>query len=297
MKVLKFGGTSMGSIESLKNVKSIIDSQTSRVVVVVSAMSGVTDTLLNMVHKAEVQDHSYELTLQQLYQRHLSVIDGVVPAHNKQACIHIIDKFINEGLPQFLGTLYTNKQLDEAVKTTLEDAIVSHGEILSSAILTHMLQDVEGLYAPHFIKTQDIDGERILDNSTFDLAKQAVAKCQATVMVTQGFIAQDINNNFSTNLGRGGSDFTAAIIAAAIDAQSLEIWTDVDGFYSADPKKDPNAKLLDKMTYRQAIEMCEAGAKVIYAPTLSPVALKHIPVRVKNTFNPTARGTLIAHQP
>ncbi len=294
MKVLKFGGTSVGSIDSLKNVKTIIENQAEQTVVVVSALGGVTDQLLEMTRKAEAHDDSYEIMLEQLYNRHITVIDGVVPASRRQQCKEVIDNFLRVGLPQFYGLLYANRQLDHDSKAGIEEAIVSHGEIMSSAIVTLMIDDAVPHFSPSFIKTKDVDGERILDNSTFDRVVKDFKGCTQAVHVTQGFISEDSGNGANTNLGRGGSDFTAAIIAAALDARCLEIWTDVDGFYTADPKKDPDARIIEKMSYQRAIEMCEAGAKVIYAPTLSPVALKHIPVWVKNTFNPTAPGTLIA---
>ncbi len=292
MKVLKFGGTSVGSIESLRNVKRIVEAQQDQVIVVVSALGGVTDLLIDMTRKAEAQDDSYEAMVEQLLNRHNTVIEGVVPPQQQAQCKAIMQQFIVGGLPQFFSMLYANQQIAADFKAQVEDAIVAHGETLSSAIVTCMLGAVPH-FSPNFIKTKDVNGERILDNKTFDLIAQEFKGRNEKVHVTQGFISEDSDNGAKTNLGRGGSDFTAALIAAALDAECLEIWTDVDGFYTADPRKDPNATLLPKMTYQQALDMCNAGAKVIYAPTLSPVAIKHIPVWVKNTFNPEAPGTLI----
>lgn len=292
MKVLKFGGTSVGSVESLKNVKSIVESQDDQVIVVVSALGGVTDLLLDMTRKAEARDDSYEPMVEQLLNRHNTVIEGVVPANQQAQCKAIMQQFIVQGLTQFFSMLYANQNLEADFKAQVEDAIVAHGETLSSAIVTCMLGAVPH-FSPNFIKTKDVDGERVLDNATFDLIAQEFKGRKEKVHVTQGFISEDSSNGAKTNLGRGGSDFTAALIAAALDASSLEIWTDVDGFYTADPKKDPTATVMPRMTYQQALDMCQAGAKVIYAPTLSPVAIKHIPVWVKNTFNPQAPGTLI----
>lgn len=294
MKVLKFGGTSVGSVNSLKNVKKIVEQQAEQIVVVVSALNGVTDQLIAMTRKAEARDASYELMLKQLYDRHMAAVDEVVPSSRQKQCRGIMDQFFKIGLPQFYAMLYANgQQLDRSNIASIEDAIVSHGEILSSAIVSCMIDDAVPHFSPNFIKTKDVDGERILDNSTFKRVVKEFKGRKEAVHITQGFISEDSDNGAKTNLGRGGSDFTAAIIAAALDAGSLEIWTDVDGFYTADPRTHPDAHLIEKMTYAQAVDMCEAGAKVIYAPTLSPVALKHIPVWVKNTFNPQARGTLI----
>ncbi len=293
MKVLKFGGTSVGSITSLLNVKRIVETQSEPVIVVVSALSGVTDQLVAIAGKAQQRDASYEQDLARLLERHNTVIDGVVPPSQRDACKSIMQQFIMQGLAQYAGVLLANPQLPAAERDRLADAIVSHGEILSSAIVSSMIEGAVPHFSPQFIKTKDEQGERILDPATFGLIAKEWQQATKGVHVTQGFIAQDSATGMHTNLGRGGSDFTAALIAAALDASSLEIWTDVDGFYTADPKKDPNARLLDEITYEQAQQMCDAGAKVIYAPTLSPVAIKGIPVWVKNTFNPQARGTRI----
>ncbi len=295
MKVLKFGGTSVGTIESLKNVKSIVESQTEQVIIVVSALGGVTDQLIAMTKKAENKDKSYKHDIEQLYDRHINVLKGVVPDKQQNKCKKIIHQFINLSLPGFLSMLSADAELSPSNKEEIENAIVSLGEILSSAIVSFMLNAIAH-YSPNFIKTKDVDGQRILDNSTFDLIKQEFNGCNEAVAVVQGFISADIDdNNIKTNLGRGGSDFTAALIASALDAKSLEIWTDVDGFYTADPKKDPTATIIDEMTFAEAQILCEEGAKVIYAPTLSPVALKNIPTWVKNTFNVGAKGTLIVN--
>lgn len=293
MKVLKFGGTSVGSAESLQNVKSIIEHQKGQVIVVVSALGGVTNLLLEMTSKAHRQDDSYTLNLQQLLERHLSVIEGIVPQQRQQQCKGLVTQFINAGLAQLYGIAYANPQLPASERARIEDSIVCHGEILSSAIVSCMIDDAVPHYSPNFIKTQDVGGERILDNQSFELIEQEFKGRNEKIHVTQGFISEDSLTGQKTNLGRGGSDFTAALIAAALDADSLEIWTDVDGFYTTDPNKDPHARLIERMTYQQAQQLCDAGAKVIYAPTLSPVALKRIPVWVKNTFNPGAPGTVI----
>lgn len=293
MKVLKFGGTSVGTAESLTNVKQIVTACKGQVIVVVSALGGVTNQLIQMADLAEAHSDEWESILEQVKARHMSVIDAVVPKDRQAQCKTVIEGFISEGLYSYYAMLYANNQLPPAYKEQLRDAIVSHGEIMSSAIVASMIDGAVPHYAPNFIKTKDVDYERILDNASFELITKEFGGRLEQVHVTQGFIAEDSTDGKKTNLGRGGSDFTAALIAAALDAEALEIWTDVDGFMTADPRTNPDATVIPQMTYAQAQEMCEAGAKVIYTPTLGPVAFKHIPVWVKNTFNPSATGTVI----
>lgn len=293
MKVLKFGGTSVGTAESLTNVKQIVTACKGQVIVVVSALGGVTNQLIQMADLAEAHSDEWESILEQVKARHMSVIDAVVPEDRQAQCKTVIEGFISEGLYSYYAMLYANNQLPPAYKEQLRDAIVSHGEIMSSAIVACMIDGAVPHYAPNFIKTKDVDYERILDNASFELITKEFGGRLEQVHVTQGFIAEDSTDGKKTNLGRGGSDFTAALIAAALDAEALEIWTDVDGFMTADPRTNPDATVIPQMTYAQAQEMCEAGAKVIYTPTLGPVAFKHIPVWVKNTFNPSATGTVI----
>ena len=293
MKVLKFGGTSVGTAESLTNVKQIVTACKGQVIVVVSALGGVTNQLIQMADLAEAHSDEWESILEQVKARNMSVIDAVVPNDRQAQCKTVIEGFISEGLYSYYAMLYANNQLPPAYKEQLRDAIVSHGEIMSSAIVTSMIDGAVPHYAPNFIKTKDVDYERILDNTSFELITKEFGGRLEQVHVTQGFIAEDSTDGKKTNLGRGGSDFTAALIAAALDAEALEIWTDVDGFMTADPRTNPDATVIPQMTYAQAQEMCEAGAKVIYTPTIGPVAFKHIPVWVKNTFNPSATGTVI----
>lgn len=293
MKVLKFGGTSVGTAESLTNVKQIVTACKGQIIVVVSALGGVTNQLIQMADLAEAHSDEWESILEQVKARHMSVIDAVVPEDRQAQCKTVIEGFISEGLYSYYAMLYANNQLPPAYKEQLRDAIVSHGEIMSSAIVASMIDGAVPHYAPNFIKTKDVDYERILDNASFELITKEFGGRLEQVHVTQGFIAEDSTDGKKTNLGRGGSDFTAALIAAALDAEALEIWTDVDGFMTADPRTNPDATVIPQMTYAQAQKMCEAGAKVIYTPTLGPVAFKHIPVWVKNTFNPSAVGTVI----
>lgn len=293
MKVLKFGGTSVGSVESLRNVKDIVQGQTQPVIVVVSALGGVTNQLIEMSRLAREGSDAYLPILGQVAERHCQVITGVVPEQLQAQCNAIVAQFI-ENLRSFYGTLAINRGMAPQEQQLLADAIVCHGEVMSSAIVSCMIEGAVPHFSPNFIKTRTIEGVYQLEaDLTRRLIQDEWRDGVEGVHVVQGFIAGDVDAEVKTNLGRGGSDFTAALIAAALHAECLEIWTDVDGFYDKDPRKHEDARLLPEMTYQQAQELCDAGAKVIYPPTLRPVADLGIPVWVKNTFNPTSPGTII----
>ena len=294
MKVMKFGGTSVGSVESLLNLRDIVNAESKPVIVVVSAMGGFTNQLLAMCEQAQQRDISCLDTLEEARKRHHDAVDGVViPAMRDQ--VHAtIDRFIDESLKPYYLALATNPHMPVDEIERVCDAIVAHGEILSSAIVTGMFEDGVPHLSLNYMRTRPDAGGRILDwEETERLVKADFASLDGGVHVVQGFISRDKESGAVTNLGRGGSDYTAAILASLLDAGSLEIWTDVDGFMTADPRTHPDATVIPQMTYAQAQEMCDAGAKVIYPPTIAPVAMKHIPVWVKNTFNPAAPGTVI----
>lgn len=294
MKVMKFGGTSVGSIESLRNLRDIVNAEVKPVLVVVSAMGGFTNQLLAMCEQAQQRDISFMETLEAARQRHHEAIDGVVVESMRQEVHATIDRFIDESLKPYYLALGTNPHMPVNEMERLCDAIVAHGEILSSAIVTGMFEDGVPHLSLNYMRTVPDGTGRILDwEETERLVKQDFASIDDGVHVAQGFISRDKTSGDVTNLGRGGSDYTAAILASLLDAQALEIWTDVDGFMTADPRMHPEATVIPQMTYAQAQEMCDAGAKVIYPPTIAPVAMKHIPVWVKNTFNPSSPGTVI----
>ena len=294
MKVMKFGGTSVGSIESLRNLRDIVNAEAKPVLVVVSAMGGFTNQLLAMCEQAQQRDISFMETLEAARQRHHEAIDGVVVESMRQEVHATIDRFIDESLKPYYLALGTNPHMPVDEMERLCDAIVAHGEILSSAIVTGMFEDGVPHLSLNYMRTVPDGTGRILDwEETERLVKQDFATIDDGVHVAQGFISRDKTSGDVTNLGRGGSDYTAAILASLLDAQALEIWTDVDGFMTADPRTHPEATVIPQMTYAQAQEMCDAGAKVIYPPTIAPVAMKHIPVWVKNTFNPSSPGTVI----
>ena len=294
MKVMKFGGTSVGSVESLLNLRDIVNAQEKPVLVVVSAMGGFTNQLLAMCEQAQQRDISCLDTLEAARKRHHDAIDGVVVEAMRGEVHATIDRFIDESLKPYYLALATNPHMPVDEIERVCDAIVAHGEILSSAIVAGMFEDGVPHLSLNYMRTVTDGGGRILDwDETGRLVASEFATMALGVHVAQGFISRDTASGDVTNLGRGGSDYTAAILASLLDAEALEIWTDVDGFMTADPRTHPDATVIPQMSYAQAQEMCDAGAKVIYPPTIAPVALKHIPVWVKNTFNPTAPGTVI----
>ena len=296
MKVMKFGGTSVGSIESLLNLRDIVNAEQQPVVVVVSAMGGFTNQLLAMCEQAQQRDISCLDTLEAARQRHHEAIDGVVIESMRDQVHATIDRFIDESLKPYYLALATNPHMPVDEIERVCDAIVAHGEILSSAIVTGMFEEGVPHLSLNFMRTVPDGAGRVLDwQETERLVKDDFVSMDGGVHVAQGFISRDKATGAVTNLGRGGSDYTAAILATLLDAEALEIWTDVDGFMTADPRTHPDATVIPQMTYEQAQAMCDAGAKVIYPPTIAPVAMKRIPVWVKNTFNPQAPGTVIVN--
>ena len=296
MKVMKFGGTSVGSIESLLNLRDIVNAEQQPVVVVVSAMGGFTNQLLAMCEQAQQRDISCLDTLEAARQRHHEAIDGVVIESMRDQVHATIDRFIDESLKPYYLALATNPHMPVDEIERVCDAIVAHGEILSSAIVTGMFEEGVPHLSLNLMRTVSDGAGRVLDwQETERLVKDDFASMDGGVHVAQGFISRDKATGAVTNLGRGGSDYTAAILATLLDAEALEIWTDVDGFMTADPRTHPDATVIPQMTYEQAQAMCDAGAKVIYPPTIAPVAMKRIPVWVKNTFNPQAPGTVIVN--
>ncbi len=296
MKVMKFGGTSVGSIESLLNLRNIVNAEQRPVVVVVSAMGGFTNQLLAMCEQAQQRDISCLDTLEAARKRHHDAVDGVVIEPMRQQVHDTIDRFIDESLKPYYLALATNPHMPVDEIERVCDAIVAHGEILSSAIVAGMFEDGTPHLSLNYMRTRPDAGGRVLDwDETARLVQADFADLGDGVHVVQGFISRDKESGAVTNLGRGGSDYTAAILASLLDAEELEIWTDVDGFMTADPRTHPDATVIPQMTYEQAQAMCDAGAKVIYPPTIAPVAMKRIPVWVKNTFNPSAPGTVIVN--
>ncbi len=287
MRVLKFGGTSVGSIESILHVKDIILSRKEPVIVVVSAMGGVTDQLIAISQKASVGDKSYKQDFQAISDRHRQLILTVIDRNHLSSLLQEAEDMLGE-LENILRGVCLIKDLSQ--KTY--DAILSYGERLSSRIVATLV-GAQWADSREFIKTEKKNGKHILNAEvTNELVKAAFAMNFDRVLVP-GFISRDLESGYITNLGRGGSDYTASIIAAALGAEALEIWTDVDGFMTADPRVIASAYTINELSYTEATELCNFGAKVVYPPTIYPVFHKNIPVWIKNTFNPSAVGTII----
>ncbi|MCF0175536.1 MAG: bifunctional aspartate kinase/homoserine dehydrogenase I [Bacteroidales bacterium] len=292
MKVLKFGGTSVGSAEALTNVKEIVSRCEGRTVVVVSALGGLTDTLIATAGLAKAGDASYLASLEKITCRHHDIIDRMIGDEQARAALLArTDEKLGE-----LRSLYQGVNLIRDVSDKTIAAIVSYGERLSSDICATLV-GAELLDSRDFIKTVNREGRVSLDSElTYSLIEKAFEGTGDLVLVP-GFISTDSETGEVTNLGRGGSDYTASLIAAALGADSLEIWTDVDGFLTADPHMIENAYTINELSYNEATELCNFGAKVVYPPTIYPVCVKNIPIYVKNTFNPKACGTVICANP
>ncbi|MDE5644252.1 MAG: aspartate kinase, partial [Muribaculaceae bacterium] len=289
MKVLKFGGTSVGTVGSLANVKSIVDSLEEPAVVVVSALGGLTDRLIATARSASEGDLSFREGVAEMSRRHFDIIEELVPQSRRDAVRTIVSDLLSE-----LEDIYTGVALIRELSEKTLSRIVSFGERMSSVIVAEILDNAEHRDSLTFMRTEkwfnrDIAARQLTD----DLIREAFPLPLARTVVTGGFISLDKDTGEITNLGRGGSDYTAALIAAALDADSLEIWTDVDGFMTADPRVIHDATVIDSMSFIESMELCSFGAKVIYPPTIYPVFHKNIPIKILNTFNPSAPGTLI----
>lgn len=291
MKVLKFGGSSVGTASSLANVKRIVESTAGRKVVVVSALGGVTDLLLSTARLAKNDDIAYLEQYARIVERHQSVIDGIVPEQKKAEVGSIIRMMLEE-----LGNIYKGVMLLHDLSPRAQKIIVSYGERMSSVIVASVIDGATHFDSFKFIRTKKgPHSEEILDTDlTNELIDKELSAKEWNTAVCGGFLATDSEGEIS-NLGRGGSDYTASILAAALEAEILEIWTDVDGFMTADPKVIDHAYVIPQLTFTEAMELCNFGAKVIYPPTIYPVYHKNIPIKVKNTFNPDAPGTLISN--
>ena len=302
MKVMKFGGTSVGSVKSILSLKKIVETEarTQPVVVVVSALDGITDKLIATSKLAKQGDEHYREEFDAMVTRHHQMIEAIITDDKKR-----IDLFNNvDALFDQLKSIYYGVYLIHDLSKKTEDTIVSYGERLSSHIVAAMVKNGIRMNSRDFIRTEKKQGKHVVVmEETTQLVKEAFSSvcCCATatsstsnkIYVVPGFIARDSETHETTNLGRGGSDYTASIIAAVLNAEVLEIWTDVDGFMTADPKVIKTAYTINELSYVEAMELCNFGAKVIYPPTIYPVCVKNIPIKVKNTFNPEHPGTLI----
>ena len=292
MKVMKFGGTSVGSVNSILNLKNIVENaaKEENVIVVVSALGGITDKLIKTAQMAVDGDTAFNEELQAIVTRHHELIYSVIPDEEKRTeLLKEVNMLLNE-----LDNIYQGLALINNMTPKSEATIVSYGERISSRIVTALIDGAVRYNARKFIKTEIKHDKYILASEETDkLIHEHFDGSSERIIVVPGFIAQDKESEELTNLGRGGSDYTAAVIAATLNASILEIWTDVDGFMTADPRVINNAYTIKHLSYVEATELCNFGAKVVYPPTIYPVFKANIPIRIKNTFNPEGDGTVI----
>lgn len=294
MKILKFGGTSVGNAKRIKNVLEIIeqyDKRKENISVVFSAFGGVTDQLIKVSQKALAGNDSYLASFQNLRLQHLDIFKELV-THSKK---NQVQKNINglfEKLADMLKGLYLLRELTPRIL----DNILSYGERLSAYIICEALIsrkiDCEFLDATTIIKTNSDFGNASIEPKKTQQNIINHFKANKKMQIITGFIASD-DNGVVTTLGRGGSDFTASLIGSVLKVDEIEIWTDVDGILTADPRKVDDALPLKAVTYQEAMEMSYFGAKVIYPPTMQPAFDNNIKIRIRNTFNPSFKGTLI----
>tara|TARA_B100001057_G_scaffold141291_1_gene141055 strand:+ start:6805 stop:9252 length:2448 start_codon:yes stop_codon:yes gene_type:complete len=292
MKVLKFGGTSVANSKSLNKVLEIIKNQNDSIVVVVSALAGITDLLVEMLSLAESRKDNFKSNLSKIEKIHLEPIKKCIPIQNQSAIISYLKKHLNE-LESRLDAIFL---LEEVTKKN-NASVASYGEILSSNIIHEIFKhnkiDSELKDARELIQTSTHNGIEVVNEKITDQQiKNYFNNNKSRVVIVPGFIACN-KSGVTTTLGRGGSDYSAAIIANSVEADMFEIWTDVSGIYTAHPKIVTQAKPIKKLSYYEAMELSHFGAKVIYPPTLQPIIEKNIPIVVKNTFAPHDLGTLI----
>ena len=287
MKVLKFGGTSVGNSEHIRLVKDIVDQQDESCVVVVSASNGVTDRLMHAAQLARDQQAAYQELSEGLRQMHLGMAEDLLSGSFRENATRELNNLLDE-FEEILRGVYQLRDLS----TKTQDLVLSFGERLSATIVAWYLEDSIYIDARELIRTDNQYGNTSVDMEVSNRAIEERFRDLHQLAVLPGFIASGPEGE-TTTLGRGGSDYTAAIMAAALGASVLEIWTDVDGFMTADPKIVPKAYTVPCMSYEEAMELSHFGARVIYTPTLTPAYKSRIPIRVKNTFSPEHQGTLI----
>ena len=292
MKVIKFGGTSVATSKSLKNVFSIIENEKDDTIVVVSALGGITDLLHNFISSKGKSSVDY---LKEIEERHLEIIHGLSKVENQSSLLSFLKQQLNE-LETILEAVST---IDEITKKTISK-VLSFGEILSSKIIFELLNqrgnDISYLDSREIIFTKYHNNNEIIDEEKTGISiSNNIELIDSKLIIMPGFIATDSNNEIS-NLGRGGSDYTASVMANYTNSEALEIWTDVSGVFSANPKIVKNSKAIESLSYKEAMELSFFGAKVIYFPTLQPLIEKSIPAYIKNTFDKDAIGTCISNK-
>ena len=291
MKVLKFGGTSVGSVASILSLQKIVEKEAKHqpIIVVVSALGGITDQLIATSQLALKGDERWRSEFDSIVARHHKMIDAIITdPHDRESLFNNVDSLFEQ-----LQSIYYGVFLIHDLSHKTEDTIVSYGERLSSRIVATLIRGAKWFDSRKFIKTEEKQGKRNLDSELTNKLVLDTFSDLPRISLVPGFIAQDRDSGDITNLGRGGSDYTASILAASLNAEVLEIWTDVDGFMTADPRVIKSAYTINELSYAEAMELCNFGAKVVYPPTIYPVCVKNIPIKVKNTFNPDGKGTII----
>ncbi|MFP2996062.1 bifunctional aspartate kinase/homoserine dehydrogenase I [Spongiivirga sp. MCCC 1A20706] len=298
MNVLKFGGTSVANPENIRKTLAVVrtNSKDSNILVVVSAFGGVTDLLLKAADLASKRDEAYHTIFQEIELRHIDAVKALIPVTKQSAVLSGVKTRLNG-----LETLFEGAFLLSELSPKTADLIAGHGELLSSYIIseTAKYSDLDAEYKDSrtLIITSDAYGKASVDfNETEKRITEFLKTNRAQVNILPGFVASTIDGN-TTTLGRGGSDYTAAILASLVNANELQIWTDVSGMYTANPRIVKQAFPIKRISYREAMELSHFGAKVIYPPTIQPVLEKEIPIWIKNTFSPDDEGTLITNQP
>ena len=292
MKVLKFGGSSVANPESLTRVIEIIKKNKEQIIVVFSAFGGITNLLIKMAEQASQSNSNYKKNLKTIEEIHLNQINFFISVKQQSGVISFLKSKINE-LEDFLESLYTLKELTQKSLSKIS----SFGEILSSTIIYHVLKDskfnVDLEDSRDILFTHRVNDREVINNDkSAKRASLLLKNKNSKIIVFPGFIAQDEEGN-TTTLGRGGSDYTASLLANYSNASILEIWTDVSGVYTANPKIVNQAQPIDKLSFQEAMELSHFGAKVIYPPTLQPLIEKNITLQIKNTFDTSAKGTVI----
>lgn len=290
MKVLKFGGSSVANPEIIRKTIEIVNHSGSDTIVVVSAFKGITDQIIKISESASEGKENYENEIPEIRKRHLDVVDELISDDKKEKVKNYVNHLLDEMHDLLYGVFLVR---DLAPKT--RDHLLSFGERLSSFIIANAFENSRCIDMRHFIRTDSSHGKAIVDFKKTNLFISEELRNFKGIAVCPGFIATNENGQVTT-LGRGGSDYTAAILAAAIKAEELQIWTDVDGFMTADPKKVNKAYVIQSLSYSEALELSHFGAKVLYTPTLHPAYKKNIPIRIKNTFSPHLPGTIISKE-
>lgn len=288
MKVLKFGGTSVGSVESIRNVKNILASREGKKVLVLSAMAGVTNKLVEITENIKLEDHSaINSIIAELKQKHETTIDELIDKPGLNSYAKAFVNNVLEGLQEISRNKYSEKVYAEVVTT---------GETMLTYIFSTFLTN-SGIQN-NFLDAKDFMQVSNLENPDTDLVgklfQQNIENLEPSdIYITQGFVRIDAQNNIST-LKRGGSDYSATILAAAVQAEEVQIWTDIDGFHNNDPRYVENTHAIAELSFEEAAELAYFGAKILHPQTISPVIKRQIPLFLKNTFTPDLPGTKIS---